>query len=135
MKKVLVVGGSAFCQTFKQILSEYPDISATFCEYDEYGNKWRCDPLDTFLNVEPALVLISYDAYDENKSYWFGPWKEIALAATPDQMIRRLGWFPVRDIRWVVDGSTVREKNADEVVTDFIRLPPDPGDFRKFLQQ
>ena len=135
MKKVLVVGDSAFCQTFKKILSEYPDITATFCEYHEYRKEWERDPLDAFLDVEPALVLISYDAYEESTRYWFGPWKEIALAATPDQTIRRLGWTRMQDIRWLADGSTVREKNADEVVTDFIRLPPDPGDFRKFLQQ
>jgi hypothetical protein len=132
MKKALAIGDWGFSSVCKTLLPPHVELSTCTCNE---GGTWDCDPFDVFIEIEPAITLVSYEAQrDEQKLYSFGPWKEIALAAVSGQEVRRCGWTPARDIQWIIVDGAVRKKNTGEAVADYLRLPFAQGELRKLLE-
>lgn len=142
MKKILVVGNTPWTQVLDMMLKKFaPDVEVKVvnCEYrgDAFYNNgtWSKDPLDSFLELEPDCVFIHYEPAKEQEACWWKPWKEMVSVATPAQKIYRFGWMQLDRIRWVAEGSSVRERASGEALTDCFRLPISSEDFKKLLTQ
>jgi len=142
MKKVLVLGSAHWNFVVEMMLAKFApetEFKVVYCEYQGdlfSGNgKWIEDPLDAFLELEPDYVFLHYEPVNEEKGPWWKVWKEVVSCATPTQKIYRFGWMQRRSTNWVAESNIVRARGSEEVVTDYIRLPLGPDEFRKLVQE
>lgn len=142
MKKILTVGNTPWPRVIEAMFAKFAndiEVKAVHCEYqgDVFsGNgKWINDPLDAFLELEPDCVFIHYEPFKEEDGPSWKAWKEMVSVATPTQKIYRFGWMTFAQIAWVAEGNVVRRRVSEEAVTDYIRLPLGPEEFRKLVQK